>query len=67
MQVEDPHADLEVAVATINRFGVSPWLSSIYRASEALHAAYFYTTVASNLVVVSTTTGFLLLLLHLTV
>ena len=67
VQVPDPQADLEVAVATVNRFGVSPWLSSIYRASEALHAAYFYTTAAPNAIVVSVATCFLLLLLHLIV
>ncbi|KAM7533177.1 hypothetical protein Aperf_G00000120078 [Anoplocephala perfoliata] len=44
VQVEDPQADLEVAVATMNRFGVSPWVTSIYRASDASTSAYFQTS-----------------------
>ncbi|KAL5104231.1 hypothetical protein TcWFU_002710 [Taenia crassiceps] len=62
VRVEDPHADLEVAVATMNRFGVSPWLSSIYRASEALHAAYFYTTGTTHPIVALAATCVVLIL-----
>ncbi len=50
VQVDDPHADLEVAVSTMNRFGVSPWLPAIYQASEAVKAAYFYTTSAMQVI-----------------
>ncbi|KAM3174868.1 hypothetical protein ACTXT7_009659 [Hymenolepis weldensis] len=41
VEVKDPQANLEVAVATVNRFGTSPWVSSIYRASDALTSAYY--------------------------
>nr|CDS33160.2 protein broad minded [Hymenolepis microstoma] len=41
VEVKDPQADLEVAVATVNRFGISPWVSSIYRASDAMTSAYY--------------------------
>ncbi|VDD76181.1 unnamed protein product [Mesocestoides corti] len=63
--VDDPGADLEVAVATMNRYGVSPWVPSIYRASEALNAAYFYTTAAHQLLAsVTSAIPILLLVLH---
>ncbi|VDO15814.1 unnamed protein product [Rodentolepis nana] len=41
VEVKDPQADLEVAVATVNRFGTSPWVSSIYRASDAMTSAFY--------------------------
>lgn len=61
--MHDPHADLEVAVATMNRFGVSPWLPAIYQASRAVKAAYFYTTAASPLLPSTLLTFVLLVLL----
>ncbi|KAL7055472.1 hypothetical protein AAHC03_022684 [Spirometra sp. Aus1] len=42
LKVENTAVEYEVAVATTNRFGMSPWLPAIYRPEEAVRSAYLY-------------------------